>query len=140
MLHTILINAICLLGLSGFLIASYIYNKKKGKKKLICPMRSNCDTVTHSDYSKILGIPVELLGMVYYIFIGCSYSFVFILGLWSYPIGIVLLGISICAVLFSLYLVSMQAFVIKHWCTWCLFSALISLLIFVFSYIHIVTY
>lgn len=139
-MHILIINLIGLLGLVGFIIATYIYGKKKAKKKLICPRRSNCDTVIHSDYSKILGIPVEILGMAYYFFIGSIYSVVFIFDLWSSPIGFILLGISMCSVLFSIYLVSMQVFVIKQWCAWCLGSAAISLLIFVLSYIHLLIY
>lgn len=139
-MHILLINLISLLGLSGLILSSYIYFKKKKKKKLICPMRSNCDTVIHSDHSKILGIPVELLGMLYYALIGVSYVITSVLGLWSMPIAITLIGISGCALLFSIYLVSLQAFVIKHWCTWCLFSAGICLSIFILSYLNISLY
>lgn len=140
MLHIAIISAITVLGLTGFNISSYIRNKKISKKKLVCPMRSNCDTVIHSDHSQILGIPVEVLGIIYYAFISSVYSIIFIFGLWSMPVGIVLVGISMFAVLFSIYLVSMQAFVIKHWCTWCLFSAFISFIIFGLSYLHFTLY
>ena len=103
-------------------------------------MKSNCDTVIHSDYSKILGIPVEVLGMIYYALVGSSYSILFALNIWTTPIALVLLGVSMCALLFSAYLVSLQAFIIRHWCTWCLFSALNSLVIFILSYLHLYTY
>jgi uncharacterized membrane protein len=136
----IFVNIISLLGLCGFFLSFYIYSKKKAKKKLICPRYSTCDTVIHSDYSKIIGIPVEVLGMVYYAFIGSAYTFIFIGGAWSYQVAIVLLGISLCACLFSLYLVSIQAFVVKHWCVWCLSSALTSILIALFSYLHLIAY
>lgn len=136
-MHIILINLISLLAVSGLVLSSYIYFKKKAKKKMICPMRSNCDTVIHSDHSKILGIPVELLGMIYYAFIGLSYVLVSLFSLWSPSIIMILIGISGSALLFSVYLVSLQALVIKHWCTWCLFSAAICLSIFVLSYINI---
>lgn len=139
-MHTLLINLISILGLSGFLLSIYIYSKKKTKKKLICPMRSNCDTVIHSDYSKIVGIPVEILGMLYYVTIGSAYTFVFVLGLWSYSVACVLIGMSGAALLFSVYLVSLQAFVVRHWCFWCLCSAGISLSIFVLSYFHYTLY
>ena len=138
MINTIIINLISLLGLTGFLLSRHIYLKKKSKKKLICPMRSNCDTVIHSDYSKILGIPVEILGMIYYLIIAFSYSLVFVLNLWSMPVAMVLVGLSACALLFSIYLVSLQAFVVKHWCFWCLSSGIISLVIFLLSYWNIV--
>ncbi len=139
-MHILLVNLISLLGLLGFLLSFYIYSKKKTKQKLICPMRSNCDTVIHSDYSKIIGIPVEILGMVYYTLIGSAYSIIFILDLWSISVALILIGISICALLFSIYLVTLQAFVIKQWCTWCLGSATISALIFLLSYLHFVLY
>ena len=128
------------LGFGGFLLSSYIYNKKRAKKKLICPMRANCDTVIHSQYSRVLWIPVEILGMLYYVAISLAYMFVSVPGVWSVSIGGVLVGASVCSVLFSIYLVSLQVFVIKHWCSWCLGSALLSLLIMIVSYIHFFLY
>lgn len=139
-MHLILINLISLLGLCGFSLSFYLYSKKKSKKKLICPMRSNCDTVIHSDYSRIIGIPVEILGMIYYVVIGCAYPVVILSGMWSLQVAIVLLGISMCAALFSGYLVSIQAFVVKHWCLWCLCSAGISTTIAILSYLHYIWY
>jgi len=139
-MHTLLINIIGILSIVGFTISTYIYNKKITKKKLVCPRRSNCDTVIHSDYSKILGIKVEVLGMIYYFLVGSVYTYVFIFSLWSENVALVMLGISMCSVLFSIYLVSMQAFIIKQWCIWCLSSALISIVIFIASYIHMVNY
>lgn len=139
-MNAIFVNLISLLGLFGFLLSFYIYSKKKAKKKLICPRYSNCDTVIHSDFSRILGIPVEVLGMIYYVILGSAYSFVYIADIWSFQIAIVLLGVSMCAVLFSIYLVSIQAFVLRHWCIWCLSSAITSILIAILSYLHFVSY
>jgi uncharacterized membrane protein len=119
----ILVNVITILSLAGFIISSYIYKKKKAKTKLVCPMRSNCDTVIHSDYSKILGVRVEFLGMIYYFLTGASYGLLYLTMFYSREVGIVLFGFSLSAVLFSIYLVSVQAFILKHWCAWCLSSA-----------------
>lgn len=138
--HILIVNIISILGLIGFSLSFYIYSKKKGKKKLICPRYSNCDTVIHSDYSTIAHIRVEVLGMMYYALIGISYTGIFILGLWSSLVALILLSISALAVLFSLYLVSIQAFVVKHWCIWCLSSAITSILILLFSYLHFSIY
>jgi uncharacterized membrane protein len=140
MIHIILINLISLLGLAGFLLALHIHRKKLSKKKLVCPMRSNCDTVIHSDYSRIMGIPVEVLGMIYYVFIGSIYSVIFIFNLWSEITALVIFTITLCSLLFSVYLVSVQAFILKQWCAWCLLSATTSFLIFVLSYIHLIWY
>ncbi len=139
-MHIFFVNIIGLLGLIGFFISTYIYNKKKSKKKLICPRRSNCDSVIHSDFSKILGVPVEIIGMFYYFFIGSVYSIIFILNLWVPAVALILFGVSMCSVLFSIYLVSIQAFIIKQWCAWCLCSAVTSFLIFIFSYLHLILY
>lgn len=136
----ILINIISILGLFGFLLSFYIYSKKKSKKKLICPRRSNCETVIHSDYSKIVGIPVEVLGMIYYFIIGSAYTVAFITNIWNFQVAEILLGLSMCAVLFSIYLVSIQAFVVRHLCFLCLCSAFTSILIGVLSYLHFVSY
>ena len=137
-MNILFLLSMSVLGLTGFFLASYIHRKKKSKKKLICPMRSNCDTVIHSDYSAIIGIPVEVLGMIYYAFIAVIYSLVFILGLGSAPLVMVLVGISFCSVLFSVYLVSLQAFVLHHFCIWCMSSACTSILIFVLAYLQYV--
>jgi len=132
-MHVLIINLIGILSLGGFCIAFYLYSKKKAKKKLICPMRSDCDTVIHSDYSRIMGIPVEVLGMIYYAFIGCIYPILFVTYMYTEERGIIILGISLSACLFSFYLVSIQALIVKHWCSWCLFSACISICIAVLS-------
>ena len=132
-MHLLLINIITVLSIFGLLVSFYIYNKKKKKKKLVCPRHSDCDTVIHSDYSRILGIPIEVLGIVYYVFIGYAYCFVFIFNIWSARTALVLVGVSMCALLFSIYLVAIQAFVVRQWCIWCLSSAATTLLILILS-------
>jgi uncharacterized membrane protein len=130
---------LCIITLSfcGFILAGYIHNTKQKKKKLICPLRSNCETVIRSDYSKILGIPVEVLGVLYYGLIFAAHVAVLILGSVIPYATPVLFGLSLCSALFSVYLVSIQAFVIRQWCTWCLCSAFVSLLICAFSYLTV---
>ena len=138
-MDTLFIQIIILLSLVGLSVSTYIYSKKRKKKKLICPRYSNCETVIHSDYSRIFGIPVEALGIIYYLFMALSYSVVLVFGLWSTQIAEILFGVSACSVVFSLYLVSLQVFVIRQLCAWCLLSALTSFLIFVVSYLHTVS-
>ncbi len=131
----ILRTVIIFIGLGGFLLAGYIHNKKSKKKKLICPLRSNCDDVINSDYSEIYGIKLEVLGMTYYAFIAIGYglinNFSFLLG----SISDLFFVFSFFAFIFSLYLISVQAFVLRQWCVWCLFSAFLSTSIFVISFL-----
>ena len=96
----------------------------------------DCHCVVHSDYSKILGIPVELCGMIYYALI-CLYSFVFIF-LPQLVSQYVIVGMAIMAffaVLFSVYLIGVQIFIIKKKCSWCLISAVLSVIIFILLFV-----
>lgn len=137
MLATLTITDIGFLLLAGFgfAVATHIFEKKKQKTKLICPMRAgDCDTVVHSTHSTFLGMAVEKWGMGYYTSIFITHTFM-IFAPTFYPD--VFLGISIVlssgAVLFSLYLLALQAFVLRKWCTWCVTSAVTSMIIFVLS-------
>jgi len=131
----ILRTIIIFIGLSGFLLSSHIHNKKKKKTKLICPLHSNCDEVINSDYSEIYGIKLEVLGMMYYAFIAIVYglinNFSFLIG----SVSDIFFAFSFFAFIFSLYLISVQAFVLRQWCVWCLFSAFLSTSIFVISFL-----
>lgn len=137
-MNNIAINLIIYLSFVGFLVSFYIYNKKHNKKKLICPMKSSCDKVVHSKYSEIMGIQLEVLGMIYYLLMLVSYNIIIIFNLHILFILILLLVISLCSVLFSIYLASLQVFILKQWCAWCLSSALITLLIFILSCVNFV--
>src|SRR3989344_4608754 len=118
---------IIFLAFIGFLIATYIrHHKKNVKEALICPLKANCDTVIHSDYSRFLGIPLEVLGMIYYGLLALSYGLLIVFPSFGIPLIVSgLMVASICAFLFSIYLTIVQAFVIKNWCTWCIISATI---------------
>lgn len=124
-----------ILGLSGFILALYIYITKKSKNKqpLVCPIGGQCDAVVNSRYSKFLGVPVELMGLVYYALIIVFYLARIFNVEMSQEILFFATSFSIIAFLFSVYLVCIQAFSIKHWCTWCLFSAFFTTLIALFS-------
>jgi uncharacterized membrane protein len=120
------------LGFGGFLLAFYIHHHKKtGTAPLVCPLKAHCDTVIHSDYSRVMGIPVENLGMLYYALIAVSYGWVLVFPEFYLPmVASLLLTVTLFAFMFSVYLTLLQAFVIKNWCTWCLISAGICLTIF----------
>lgn len=126
---------IILLGLFGFVLASYIHNKKINNKKLVCPLKSDCNTVINSDYSKIMGISVEVLGMAYYSFVGLAYG-LYNLNFFPSYFSTILLSISLLATIFSFYLIFVQIFKIKQLCVWCIGSACICLLIFIFSFLN----
>jgi len=119
---------------AGFAIAFYIHQHKAQlvpEKKMFCPLKFECDPVIHSDYGVLLGLPTEIWGMFYYAAIAVTYSWS-LLAPWTFTSQILLgvWAISGLAFLFSLYLVYIQAFVLRQWCSWCLASAVLSTLIF----------
>lgn len=119
----------------GFLLAFYIRHKKRSKEKLVCPVGANCDLVVHSEYSRFLGLPIEILGMCYYASIALFYAAVFVFHHSDFSALIVIaFGMSTLAFLFSVYLTFIQAFTLKQWCTWCLTSAVFCTLIFLVSF------
>lgn len=117
------------LAIGGFAISTYIRNKKKKAKPMICPMKGNCHAVTSSKFSKFLGMPVELLGMLYYGLLAIGYGLVISLPV-AMPLTYILLAITTGGFLFSLYLTFIQVITIRQLCTWCLASATITTAIF----------
>jgi uncharacterized membrane protein len=116
----------------GLGISSYIHRKKQTKTKLICPLRTQCDTVVNSQFATSFGIPNELLGMAYYILTGLFYAFILRYPMFFSPIlHFALFFLTLGGMLFSIYLISLQAFSIRAWCVWCLGSAAANVLLVV---------
>lgn len=127
--------AIFVLGICGLMVARHIYrHKNNNKNPLICPIRFDCHAVTHSNYSKLFGIPVEILGMIYYATIALAY-FLFIFTAEATRPSIIgfIIFLSFVAFLFSIYLIGVQIFILKKGCSWCIVSALICFFIFILS-------
>ncbi|OGY78587.1 MAG: hypothetical protein A3B74_04365 [Candidatus Kerfeldbacteria bacterium RIFCSPHIGHO2_02_FULL_42_14] len=125
----IIIAACC-----GVNIALYIAHKKRRGEILMCPIGHACDTVIHSEYSRFFGIPVEFFGIAYYLFTLVSYISLVTFVLTPPSLFLFLIvALTVVAFLFSVYLVFLQAFVLKQWCTWCFASAGLSGIIFLIT-------
>lgn len=126
-LHALLIT--CAFG--GLSLAAFIHYRKRLHHPLVCPIGHSCDPVVHSDYSRFMDIPVEILGVIYYTIIVVAYAATLMVpSLHSDLLGTLLLGLSAAAFLFSLYLTAVQAFILREWCSWCLISATLCAVIF----------
>ena len=117
------------LSLIGFSVSAYLYHSKTRNKKLYCFIGQDCDDVVKSKYGKTFGIENTLVGIIYY---GLVFSYgaflnrnIFIGNIIYYFIVIA----SIASAVFSVYLTSVQAFVLKKWCEYCLISSAVSILI-----------
>src|SRR3989344_1068910 len=125
--HIILIFA----AFGGFLLAFYIRHKKQARETIICPLDSDCDAVIFSEYSKFFGIPLEILGLLYYGIVAVGYALFLAFPAFASPLAVFgVLTLTITAFLFSLYLTFIQAFALRQWCTWCLMSAGLCTIIF----------
>lgn len=101
---------------------------------MVCPLRADCDAVIHSEYANFFTIPLEIMGIFYYLVIFISYLFFIIFPqLITIEIKLIFLILSSFGFLFSLYLTSIQLLAIGEWCTWCLISAMCSIIIFTLS-------
>ncbi len=89
-----------------------------------------CQTVNQSEYAKILGIPVSLLGCLFYLaFIALLFLAIFTTN--QYWLSFFLPAASIVGILFSIYLTVIEIFVIKLFCEFCMLSAICSLALLV---------
>ena len=124
--------------LGGFVLAFFIFISKRKAKPIACPMDGHCDDVVRSEFSKFFGVPVDILGMLYYAVAATAYSvFYFYSGL-AVPLAVfAMFGLASFSFLFSLYLTFIQAFSLKQWCVWCLASAGLSSFIFLANVFYV---
>jgi uncharacterized membrane protein len=100
--------------LAGVVVAGYLTWVHFDKVALVCVAGGGCEAVQHSSYAEIAGIPVALFGLV-------SYTVVVGLVAWDTPNArLAAAMIALVGLLFSLYLLAMQLFVIDAVCVWCL--------------------
>ena len=127
-------QAIALLALAGLFISLYLYLYKIGKIGTLACGTGGCETVQLSPQSRFLGVDVALIGVVGYLIL---------LGLavlasaprWAAAIWPLrwLAILSAGAFVFTLYLKSLELFVIHAICRWCVASAVIITIIFVLA-------
>lgn len=124
--------------LVGFGVSLNIYDTKRRGKQLVCPVGSDCNAVITSRYAKFLGVSLEYWGMGYFAFIALAYLALIFFKTMFAPIAIlVLVLLSVGAGIFSLYLLFVQAFLLRQWCIWCILTAMMSLTIFITSLVSV---
>ena len=124
--------SIALLGLIGLGVAGYLSYIELTQTAAICGPVGDCNAVQQSPYAQLFGVlPVGLLGLAGYAAILVVWSVRRFGQLeWHKIFSWLLAGLSLVAVLFSVYLIFLEPFVIGATCAWCLSSAVIATLIF----------
>jgi len=93
----------------------------------------NCDVVQNSAYSKMMGIPIAVLGFGTYLILGALVTLENRVGLLK-DYGVVLVfAITLFGFLYSAWLTYIEFFQLKALCPWCLASATVMTLLFVVS-------
>lgn len=140
-LKIILVCSILAIMVFSYLL--YIHYKPSESKFCNFGEGFNCDIVNKSIYSEIAGIPVSLLGAL--TFIGVlilsilslrnykkKFSYYFVLD--SGSMTRIIFWISIVSLLFALYLVYIEAFVLYSFCIFCLIGDILIITTLVTSY------
>ena len=122
-----------LLSLLGLADALYLTIEHVTGQSVRCTIISGCSEVLSSPYAVVAGIPLAVIGAAAYF---CVFSLA-ILALFGYRIaGTLLTPLVIAMFLVSLWLVYLQAFVIREFCQYCLLSALITTTLLVLVFIN----
>lgn len=121
------------LSVAGFLVSLHIHHRKRTQQKLVCIIGTDCDAVVNSKWGRLFWLPNEVLGMFYYVFItaGTFILFFGVVAFDGFSLSAMFFFVSGIVALVSLFLVGVQAFVLKDWCDHCLLSAGINIAIFV---------
>lgn len=111
--------ASALVAAAGAAIAAYLTWVHYDEAALVCVAGGGCETVQRSSYSELAGIPVALLGLV-------SYTVVFALVLWNTPTArLAAASLAFVGLVFGIYLLALQLFVIDAVCVWCVANDLV---------------
>ena len=127
-MEIIFVASLIVLAILGIFDSGYLIKKRVKKQPLTCPINGGCEKVVESKWNAIFFIKNDFLGLFYYILILFLVLYLFFI---SEKLLFITKIVSGASLLFSLFLVFIQAKIIKEYCFYCLISALINLLIFV---------
>jgi uncharacterized membrane protein len=110
-------SAIAFFAVAGLGIAAYLTYAHYSGTQLFCAT-GGCETVQHSRYAVVAGVPVAVLGLVAYLaFLGTT-----VRGQTAATAGVC---VAVVAVLFSTYLLLAQLLLIHAVCQWCVASDIV---------------
>jgi uncharacterized membrane protein len=120
--------AMIAIGAVGLGVASYLTYVHYAGGPILCLKGGGCETVQHSAYSKLVGIPVALIGLIGYILILSS-----LLAPDGETSRLATMGLTVPGFAFSLYLTGRELFSIHAICPWCVSSAVMMTLLTLMS-------
>lgn len=103
----------------------YLVRSRWAAAHPVCPIGGeSCLVVLASRYSRFLGVPNDILGVIFYFIMGIGSAFL-VIGVGPLPLldQVVKAAVTLAAWL-SVYFTYLQVRVIRRWCFWCLMSAI----------------
>ncbi|HEX5589287.1 MAG TPA: vitamin K epoxide reductase family protein [Candidatus Limnocylindrales bacterium] len=124
---------LAVLDVIGLAIAAYLSIVELGGGVPVCGPLKGCETVAQSEYSWIAGVPVAVYG------VGLSLLLLTLALAWwrtnFYALLLAHYGLSLAGVIFEIYFLYLQLFVIEAVCVWCTSYGLSLILRFVIAFI-----
>lgn len=115
---------LALLGLPGSGVAAYLTYSHYADRPTVCGGIGECELVQTSEYSDIAGVPVGLLGLLYFvamaiIALAYVYRIKWPAGVleWAQPVAF---SMALAATAFVAYLTYVELFVLEAICIWCM--------------------
>jgi uncharacterized membrane protein len=107
--------AIALVALAGAAVAAYLVYARYTHTQIACTT-GGCETVQHSRYARLAGVPVAVLGLA-------AYLAIFATALSArVEAAAIAAAIALGGLAFAIYLIVIQVAVIDAICQWCLAS------------------
>jgi len=113
-------GALAVLAMAGMGVAAYLTYSHYADQPIACAGLSGCQAVENSEYSKLVGIPVAVLGMLF-----CAGLLALVLArLARLPLAeewapLAAFSMTLTGVAFAAYLTYIEVFVVEDVCIWC---------------------
>jgi uncharacterized membrane protein len=123
-----------LIALVGVFVATYLALYKAGFIGSLACGTGSCETVQQSPWAKLLGLPVAVWGVGYYLAV-FTVAVAGVQDRWvdDRRVALALLVLTAWGAIFSAYLTYLELFVIHAICRYCVVSAILALLVFALS-------
>ena len=131
-LPTYFMLALTLIGIAD---AAYVARGNYNGAPLWCPILDGCNTVVNSPYSRVFGVPMSYFGFIYYVFMfGLAARIAF--DPFSNSLRFRAILYAALGAVSSIYFMYLQLGFIHQICSYCLISAVTSLLLLLAALWH----
>lgn len=125
-------SAAAVLAVIGVVLSGYLAIENLNGNTGVCVGVQGCHTVQSSRYGKIIGVPVSIPGFLLYAGLATG-AVLWIRDVAGRSADWAFLGFigALGGVLMSAYLTYVEAFVLHAWCSYCIVSAVLMVLLFI---------